>query len=92
MNKNMDIEIIFKIFEKISPLIDELDTQLSVYKIPEERIKILSESIIFALSSSTSVQTLKDIINLHRSTKGFKKASGLVAYPIIFLWIRLNYC
>ncbi len=53
--------------------------QLSTYKIPEERIKILSESIIFALSSSTPVHALKDIINLHRVTKGIKKASGFVA-------------
>jgi hypothetical protein len=55
-------------FEKISPLIDELDTQLSAYKTHEERIKILSEQIIFALSSSNTVHSLKDIINLHSST------------------------
>ncbi len=79
INKNTDIEKIFKIFEKISPLIDELDTQLSTYKIPEERIKILSESIISALSSSNPVQTLKEIIKLHHTTIGIKKASGFVA-------------
>jgi hypothetical protein len=78
INENTDIEKVFKIFEKISPLIDEFDTQLSTYKIPEERIKILSESIIFALSSSNPVQILKDIIKLHRTTKGIKKASGFV--------------
>jgi hypothetical protein len=41
INKNTDIEKIFKIFEKISPLIDDFDGQLSTYKIHEERIKIL---------------------------------------------------
>ena len=80
MNKNTDIDIIFKIFEKISPLMDELDTQLSTYKIPEERIKILSESIISALSSYNPVQSFKEIIKLHRSTMGIKKASGYVAF------------
>jgi hypothetical protein len=79
INNNTDIDKIFKIFEKISPLIDELDTQLSTYKIPEERIRILSESIISALSSYNPVQYLKEIITLHRSTMGIKKASGFVA-------------
>jgi hypothetical protein len=36
-------------------------------------------SIIFALPSSNPVHTIKDIINLHRTTKGIKKASGFVA-------------
>jgi predicted ribosome quality control (RQC) complex YloA/Tae2 family protein len=80
INENTDIEKIFKIFEKISPLIDELDTQLSTYKIHEERMKILSDSIISALSSYNPVQSLKEIIKLHRSTMGIKKASGFVAF------------
>lgn len=54
INKDTDIEKIYKI-EKISPLIDELATQLSLYKTHEERTKILSESIIFALSSANPV-------------------------------------
>jgi hypothetical protein len=80
INKNTDIEKVFKIFEKISHLIDDLDTQLSTYKSHEERIKILSEAIIFSLMSSNPVGALKDIINLHRSTMGFQKASGLIAF------------
>jgi hypothetical protein len=76
-NDIIDIEKIFKIFEKISPLIDDFDTQLTAYKIPEERIKILSESIIFALSSSNPVRSLKDIIKSHHSIKGIKKRLDL---------------
>ena len=35
--------------------------------------------IIFALMSSNPVHSLKDMINLHRSTMGIKKASGFIA-------------
>lgn len=80
INKDTYIEKIYKIFEKISPLIDEFDVQLSVYKTPEERTKILSDAIILALSSANPVRSLKDIINLHHSIKGFRKASGFVAF------------
>ncbi|MER5174900.1 MAG: hypothetical protein ABJB76_03280 [Candidatus Nitrosocosmicus sp.] len=80
INKNIsDEDKFFKIFEKIAPLIDELDTQLSAYKSHEERIKILSESIILALMSANPVISLKNIINMHRSTMAIKKASGFVA-------------
>jgi hypothetical protein len=39
----------FKIFEKISPFIDELDTILSKYKPDPTRTKILSDVISYSL-------------------------------------------
>jgi hypothetical protein len=46
LNKNIDKEKMFKIFEKISPFIEELDTPLSEYKPDPERIKILSDELV----------------------------------------------
>ena len=56
---------VFKIFEKISPLIDELDTLLSKYKPDPERIKILSDVISYSLMSSNPVRSLKDTISFY---------------------------
>jgi hypothetical protein len=39
----------FKIFEKISPFTDELDTPLSKYKPDPKRIKILLDVISYSL-------------------------------------------
>jgi hypothetical protein len=75
----IDDEKFFEIFEKISPLIDELDTLLSVYKSHEERMKILSDGIILALISSNPVRSLKEIIKLHRLYKEITKTYGFVA-------------
>jgi hypothetical protein len=72
-------EKFFEIFEKISPLIDELDILLSEYKYHEERINILSDGIILALMSPNPVRSLKDLINLQRLYKGITKASGFVS-------------
>lgn len=60
-------------------MIDQIDTPLSTYKSPEERIKTLSDGIIPALMLSNPIRYLKDIINLPRFYKGIKKASGFVA-------------
>lgn len=75
-----DEDKFFKIFEKISPLIDDLDTLLSAYTSHDERNKILSEIIISALMSSNPVRSLKNTINMHRSIMAIKKASGFVAF------------
>ncbi len=78
INIKTDDEKFFEIFEKISPLIDELDKLLS-FKPNQERIKMLSDAIIFALMSSNPVHSLKDTISILRSINGIKKASGFVA-------------
>jgi hypothetical protein len=41
--KIQTLRLFLKYLRKYHTIIDELDTQLSAYKIPEERIKILSE-------------------------------------------------
>lgn len=79
INIKTDDEKFFEIFEKISPLIEDLDTLLSTYKSPDEKIKMVSEGIILALMSSNPVSTLKDIINLHRLNKGITKAVAFTA-------------
>jgi hypothetical protein len=79
INIKTDDEKFFEIFEKISPLIDELDTLVSAYKSPDEKDKILSDEIMLALMSPNPVRSLKDMINLHRLYSGIKKASESVA-------------
>ena len=79
INIKTDDEKFFEIFGKISPLIEDLDTLLSTYKSPDEKIKMVSEGIILALMSSNPVRTLKDIINLHRLNKGITKAVAFIA-------------
>ncbi len=79
INIKTDEEKFFKIFEKISPLIEDLDTLLSTYKSPDEKIKMVSEGTILALMSSNPVRSLKDIINLHRLNKGITKAVAFTA-------------
>jgi hypothetical protein len=79
LNKNADEEKMFKIFEKISPFIDELDSLLSIYKPHPERIKILSNVISYSLISSNPVLSLKDTIRFYRSTIGIKKTLGFVS-------------
>jgi len=72
-------ETVFKIFEKISPLIDEIDKQLSSYQDPFNKMKTLSELIIFVLASSNPVKALKEARDLQRSLIGFNKASEFIA-------------
>ena len=57
-------------------MIEDLDTLLSTYKTPDEKIKMVSEGIILALMSSNPVRSLKDIINLHQLNKGITKAGA----------------
>ncbi|HEY6534325.1 MAG TPA: hypothetical protein VIY08_00725 [Candidatus Nitrosocosmicus sp.] len=66
-------------FEKISPLIDEIDKQLSSYQDPFNKIKTLSELIILGLASSNPVKALKETRDLQRSLIGFNRASAFIA-------------
>jgi uncharacterized membrane protein len=67
-------------FEKISPLIDELDTLLiSTYIQNINRTQILASVIISSLTSQNPVKFIKNQINFYRSFIGIKKASGFVA-------------
>jgi hypothetical protein len=79
INIKTDDENFIEIFEKISPLIEDLDNLLSTYKSPDEKIKMVSEGIILALMSSNPVSSLKDIINLHRLNRGITKAVAFTA-------------
>jgi hypothetical protein len=75
-----DEEKVYKIFEKISPLIDELDTLLiSTYIQNINRTQILASVIISSLTSQNPVKFIKNQINFYRSFIGIKKASGFVA-------------
>ncbi|HEY0579561.1 MAG TPA: hypothetical protein VGC75_02535 [Candidatus Nitrosocosmicus sp.] len=78
-NSTADKEKIFRIFEKISPLIDELDLLLLKHKPDPERKQILSNVIGLSLATSTPVRSLKDTINFYRVTKGMEKATSYVA-------------
>ena len=75
---NLD-ESIYKIFGKISPLIDDLDKQFGKYQTRDNRIKMLSEIIIMGLSTSNPVKTLKETRDLQRSIIGFNKASEFIS-------------
>jgi hypothetical protein len=75
-----DEEKVYKIFEKISPLIDELDTLLiSTYIQNINRTQILASVIISSLTSQNPVKFIKKHINFYRSFIRIKKASGFVA-------------
>jgi hypothetical protein len=78
-NNTADKEKIFRIFEKISPLIDELDLLLIKYKPDPERKQILSNVIGLSLATSNPVRSLKDTINYYRVTKIMEKATSYVA-------------
>jgi hypothetical protein len=78
-NNTRDKEKIFRIFEKISPLIDEFDTLLTKYESDPERKKILSNVISLSLATSTPVRSLKDTINYYRVTKEMEKVTSYVA-------------
>ena len=78
-NNTLDKEKIFRIFEKISPLIDEFDTLLTKYEPDPERKKILSNVIGLSLATSTPVRSLKDTINYYRVTKEMEKVTSYVA-------------
>jgi hypothetical protein len=77
-NNKTDEEKIFKIFEKISPLIDELDVLLSTFD-PANRIKMLSDVIISSLISLNPVHSIKGYLSYYRSLIGINKASAFVA-------------
>ena len=61
------------------PLVSELDTLLTSYKKPEERIKISSDTIIRSLLSSNPFNFIRDTISVHKAELGFIKASGVIA-------------
>lgn len=80
INIKTDENKFFKIFEKTSPLIDELDALLlSTYVQNIDRIQLLSTTITSALMSQNPVNVIKAQINFYRSLIGIKKASGFVA-------------
>ena len=92
LNKNTDEQKMFKIFEKISPFIDELDTLLSKYKPDAERIKILSDVISYSLMTSNPVRSLKEAIRHYRITIGIKKALAFVGTSKNITQIRQKKC
>ena len=67
------------IFEKLSPLVDELDTLLAKYKTPAERTKILADTITQSLLSPNPFKFIKGAIRFHWTELGFEKASGYIA-------------
>lgn len=77
-NNKTDEEKIFKIFEKISPFIDEMDVLLSTFD-PANRIKILSDVITSSLISLNPVHSIKEYLNYYHSLIGINKASAFVA-------------
>jgi hypothetical protein len=78
-NNTVNKEKIFRIFEKISPLIDELDLLLIKYKPDPERKKIISNVIGLSLATSNPVRSLKDTINYYRVTKVMEITTSYVA-------------
>ena len=72
-NSKTDEEKIFKIFEKISPFIDELDVLLSTFD-PANRIKILSDVITSSLISLNPVHSIKGYLNYYHSLIGINKS------------------
>jgi hypothetical protein len=84
-NLNLDTDVnnhldkFLKIFEKLMPLVDELDKILRDIKENMERIKILSDTIIKSLMSPNPFKYLKETIKNYRIEAGFVKASGFIA-------------
>jgi len=79
VDTNQDWTRFFKIFEKLAPLIDELDTLLTKYKQPAERIKTLSDTVTQSLMAPNPFKFIKDTIGNHRAGFGFEKASEYIA-------------
>jgi hypothetical protein len=75
---NNDEEKISKVFGKMLPLIEELESLLSDTP-TAERTGIVGQIIMTSLMTSNPVKAMRDAINFHNSIKGTKKASHLVA-------------
>jgi len=75
---NDDEKKISKVFEKMLPLIEELDNLLSDVQV-EKRIDTVGQIIMSSLNTSNPFKAMRDAINFHNSIKGMKKASYFVA-------------
>ena len=75
---NDDEEKISKVFGKMLPLIEELESLLSDTS-TAERTGIVGQIIMTSLMTSNPVKAMRDAINFHNSIKKYKKASYLVA-------------
>ena len=67
----------FKVFGKMLPLIEELESRLSDTP-TAERTGIVGQIIMTSLMTSNPIKAMRDAINFHNSIKGTKKASYLV--------------
>lgn len=77
--ENTDVDKFFKFLEKLTILVDELDTLLRSYKTNMERTKILADTITLSLISPDPFKFIKDTISFHRIELGFEKASGYIS-------------
>jgi hypothetical protein len=75
---NDDEKKISKVFEKMLPLIEELDSLLSDVQV-EKRIDTVGQIIMSSLMTSNPFKAMRDAINLRNSIKGMEKASYFVA-------------
>jgi hypothetical protein len=75
---NDDEKKISKVFGKMLPLIEELESLLSNVS-AEKRIDTVGQLIMSSLMTSNPFKAMRDAINFHNSIKGMKKASYFVA-------------
>jgi hypothetical protein len=76
---NKIVEKFLKFFEKLMPLVNELDTLLKSYKKQDEISKIISHTITQSMMSQDPFKFIKDTIIVHKAEIGFIKASGYIA-------------
>lgn len=79
---NADIKLadkFLKFFEKLMPLVNELDILLKSYKKQDEIAKIISDTITLSMMSQDPFKVIKDTIIVHKAEIGFIKASGSIA-------------
>ncbi len=74
-----NVDKFLKFFEKLMPLVNELDILLKGYKRPDEIAKIISETITLSMRYSDPFKFVKDTIIDHKTELGFTKASGYIA-------------
>ncbi len=73
------VDKFLKFFEKLMPLVNELDILLKSYKKPDEIAKTISETITRSMMSQDPFKFVKDTIVVHRTEMGFIKASEYIA-------------
>jgi hypothetical protein len=78
-NVDNKLDKFLKFIEKLMPLVIELDTLLTSYKKPGERIKIVSDAIIQSLIAHDPFISIKEKISFHRTEFGLLKAYGYIA-------------